>query len=109
MAKTASTGENRKMAEQIYDMIMGKIESDLLLTNIPGLDEKYAHENGAEHKVRMKKYKEAYKKFDTEIAEFMGKIKNETRMSKKASLVKKEKSARRAEEDEIKNLETAFE
>lgn len=96
------------MAEQIYDMIMGGIEQDLLLGNIPGLDSKYAHENEAEHKARMKRYKEAYKKFDTELAGFMGRIKNETRMSKRSSLRKKEQKARRAEEQELQNLESAF-
>ena len=96
------------MAEQIYDMIMGEIEPDLLLANIPGLDEKYAHENEAQHKARMKKYKEAYKRFDTELAEFMGRIKNETRVSKRASLKKKEQKARKAEENELKDIEAAF-
>jgi len=111
MPQTVTTGEkteSRKMAEQIYDMIMGSIEPDLLLANIPGLDEKYAAENEEEHKARMKKYKEAYKKFDTELAEFMGRIKNETRVSKRASLKKKEQKARMAEEGELKNIEAAF-
>ena len=111
MPKEATTGaktESRKMAEQIYDMIMGAIEQDLLLGNIPGLDSKYAHENEVEHKARMKRYKEAYKKFDTELAGFMGRIKNETRMSKRSSLRKKEQKARRAEEQELENLEAAF-
>lgn len=111
MPKAASTGaktESRKMAEQIYDMIMGGIEQDLLLGNIPGLDTKYAHENDVEHKARMKRYKEAYKKFDSELAGFMGRIKNETRMSKRSSLRKKEQKARATEEQELKNIEAAF-
>ena len=53
MSPSASTGtDNRQMAEQIYDMLMGDIEPDLLLANIPGLDEKYKGETDAEHKAR---------------------------------------------------------
>tara|TARA_Y100000310_G_C20452050_1_gene701237 strand:+ start:289 stop:630 length:342 start_codon:yes stop_codon:yes gene_type:complete len=104
----AGATENRKMAEQIYDMIMGDIESDLLLANIPGLDAKYASENEEEHKARMKQYKESYKKFDTELAGFMGKIKKETRDGKRAALRKKEQNARHDEEQALENLEAAF-
>ena len=96
------------MAEQIYDMLMGDIEPDLLLANIPGLDEKYKGETDAEHKARMKKYKDAYEKFDVELAEFMGKVKQETRENKRNALKEKEQVSREEESDKIADIESAF-
>ena len=103
-----SKPENRKMAEQIYNMLMANIEPELLLENIPTLDDTYKSESEEEHKARMKKYKAAYKKFDTKLAEFMGNVKNETRVSKRAALKKKEMSDRASEEQDLLNLEAAF-
>lgn len=107
-SKAVAKSDNRKMAEQIYDMIMADIEPDLLLANIPGLDSKYAHESPEEHKERMKNYKRAYKEFDSKLAEFMGKIKKETRDSKREVMKTKEQKERHAEEAAMQNLEQAF-
>ena len=100
--------ENRQMAEQIYDMIMGDIEPDLLLGNIPGLDEKFAGEGEEEHEERMERYKEAYKKFDIELAEFMGKVKKETRDNKRSALKEKEEHDKEVEANELADIESAF-
>ncbi|PIR50809.1 hypothetical protein COU78_04505 [Candidatus Peregrinibacteria bacterium CG10_big_fil_rev_8_21_14_0_10_49_24] len=103
-----SKPENRKMAEQIYNMLMAEIEPELLLETIPSLDAKYKGESPEEHKERMKRYKAAYKKFDTQLAEFMGKVKNETRVSKRAALHKQELSDRASEKQDLINIEAAF-
>tara|TARA_Y100000310_G_scaffold300286_1_gene335864 strand:- start:309 stop:644 length:336 start_codon:yes stop_codon:yes gene_type:complete len=106
--ETSNGSENRQMAEGIYDMLMGDIEPDLLLANIPGLDEKHSGESEEEHKERMQRYKDAYKKFDEELAEFMGKVKKETRDNKRTALKEKESEDRKGDEQELHDIEAAF-
>ena len=105
---TQPTAENRKLAEEIYNLLMGAIEPDLLLSVIPTLDSKYKGEAPAEHEARMKRYQEAYKKFDTELAEFMSTVNSKARTARKSALKQKESQSREEESNAIGSLEAAF-
>lgn len=107
-AQTKAKIDNRKLAEEVYDMIMGKIDEDLLLANIPGLDEKYAGESEQEREARLARYQEAYKTFDEELSDFMSGVHAKTRQSKKDALKEKEEADRVEESGAIEELEAAF-
>ena len=106
--KTAQTPKSKQLAEQVYDMIMGKIDQDLLLENIPNLDAKYAGETEEEKEKRMERYKVSYKKFDQEMEAFMTKVHTRSRKSKQQALREKEQKSRSEEASELQQLELSF-
>lgn len=100
--------ENKKMAEELYNLLMAEIEPDLLLENIPGLDEKYKGETKDEHDLRMKRYEVAYKKFDEEFSKFMVEVDDKVRTSKRSALKEKESAAQAEDEARLQSLTSAF-
>ena len=50
--------------EQLYDLIMGQIEPDLVTAQIPLLDAKYANETPEEKRARGERYAEAFALFE---------------------------------------------
>ena len=100
--------KNAELAQQLYDALMVDIEPDLLLANIPLLDERYAGETEEERRVRMKRYEEAYKEFDAALATFMGSVRAEVKTAKRQSLREKETKERAQEETNLTSLEQAF-
>lgn len=103
-----STGENRQLAEKVYNKIMSDIDTDLLLENIPTLDQKYVNETEAEHAARMARYKKSYKKFDEEMKNFLADVRGRSRQTKRAALYKEEKSDRVDDINTLENLEMQF-
>jgi hypothetical protein len=100
--------QNRALAEEIYDLLMGPIEPDLLLAVIPTLDATYAGETKEQHDARMKRYQAAYRAFDAELAKFMNTVNEQAGVAKKDSLKKKEAAARTEEQSALTSLESAF-
>lgn len=60
--------------EDIYDALMGRIEPDLLTTNIPHLDEKYAGETTEEKAARYKRYEAAYAAYDAAFQQWIAEL-----------------------------------
>ncbi len=100
--------ETKLLAEQLYDLIMADIEPDLLLANIPTLDQKYLGESPEEHTARMQRYDAAYKKFDKEFEKFMSEVNDKVRVSKRSALKEQEEGAKVQEETALQSLESAF-
>ncbi len=55
--------------EWLYDTLMGQIEPDLMLGNIPGLAKKYAGETAEHKKMREKQYELALMLYDDCLSE----------------------------------------
>lgn len=109
MTDTQQTqAENRQLAEQLYDTLMAEIEPDLLLASLPSLDAKYAGETEAEHALRMKRYDDAYARFDKEFASFMDNVQEEVRVSRRAALKEREEQDRQSDQTALTSLEAAF-
>ena len=100
--------QNRALAEQVYDMIMGDIEPDLLLANIPLLDETYQGETPEEHESRLQRYAVSYKKFDLEMAKFMTDVNGNVRATQRAALREKEDQAKTEEQNALTSIASAF-
>jgi hypothetical protein len=99
---------NQEMAQQVYDLIMGPIESDLLLANIPLLDTKYAGESPMEHDARMERYKNAYIAFDKEMKKFIDAVNTSVRTTQREALKAREDEDRRREQEQLTSLASAF-
>ncbi len=104
----ADEQENKRLAQELYNLLMAEIEPDLLLEKIPGLDAKYASETPEEKEARMKRYEAAYKKFDDEFNKFMADVDGKVRTSKREALKNKEEDARQQEQHDIDSLASAF-
>lgn len=103
-----SAVDNDVLAEQVYDSLMASIEPDLLTVNIPSLDQKYATETKEEHEVRMERYRSAYKKFDGEMAKFLGDLKANSRHTQSKALKEQEEKDRLEETNKLHSLASAF-
>ncbi len=106
--QTEATADNRVLAEGVYDMIMGEIENDLLLSNIPQLEAKYAGESTEEHDSRMQRYMVAYKAFDRELGKFMTDIDTKVRITQRVALKQKEAESQLQEANTLHSIASAF-
>lgn len=105
---SAQVVDNQELAQQLYDMLMRDIEPDLLSYNIPKLEEYYAGETAEENQARKERYQKAYAEFDRVFQAFMNEVQEDVRNTKRASLEKKEQSAREAETDDLESLEDSL-
>ncbi len=85
--------QNHELASEIYDKIMGEIEPELMLSNVPLLDATYAGESKEEHEFRMKRYAVAYKKFEEAFGAFKTTVTGSIRQSKKQALQQQEQQS----------------
>lgn len=100
--------ETRALAEQVYDMLMAKIDGDLLLASIPTLDAKYAGESSEQHEVRMQRYAASYKKFDAAFSKFVTETNGNVRVAQRSALREKEERAKSEETNTLTSLASAF-
>jgi len=100
--------DSEELAKQLYDVLMAEIEPDLMLANIPLLDQKYGGESEDEKKARMLRYEDAYKKFDKAFADFMAEVNQEVRTTKREALKEKEAAARQSDQQAMASIESAF-
>ena len=103
-----SPADSRALAEQVYDMLMADIETDLLLANIPLLDRTYEGETPEQHESRMQRYAVAYKKFDAELSRFMTDVNGNVRAGQRNALKEKEEQAKSQEQTVLNSLSSAF-
>lgn len=106
--QTSVPADNRVLAEEVYDMVMGEIETDLMLANIPLLEETYKSETPEQHESRMQRYAVAYKKFDIEIAKFMTDIDGKVRATQRKALQEKENAAQQEDQNVLNSIASAF-
>lgn len=106
--QTIVPASNRVLAEEVYDMVMGEIDTDLMLANISLLEETYRNETPEQHESRMQRYAVAYKKFDIEIAKFMIDVDNKVRTTQRKALQEKENAAQKDEQNALNSIASAF-
>lgn len=94
--------------EQIFDAIMGKIEPELMTSQVKTLKEKYAHESAADKKARNARYKKAYAEYDKQYAVFQSALLEQSRHSHRHAMHSVEEKERGMEEAKLKDLESNF-
>lgn len=97
-----------KGGEEVYNMIMGEIEQDLLSQNLPNIDAKYAGESAEQKGKRMERYKKAFAEYQKKYAAYRDAQKGAVR-SFGLSLVKSiEKSASAVDASVMDAIESAI-
>lgn len=92
----------------VYDVIMGKIELDLVSTAIPLLDEKYKDETPAERKERFARYRWAFEEFKKQYAQWISKVSAFCNSLRKTALHIAEDNTRDKEKSILTELESQF-
>lgn len=85
-------------AEDIYDMLMGEIEPDLVRNQIPLLGEKYKNETPEEKEQRSRRYLAAFEKFDAALKEYFRKYEEGIQRYKRNAAAYIESRSRQKEE-----------
>lgn len=88
-------------AEEIYDMLMAKIEPDLVRNQIPLLGEKYKNETPEEKEQRSRRYTEAFAKFDAALKEYVEKYSEGIHRYKHQAIAYIESRSRQKEESDF--------
>jgi hypothetical protein len=93
-------------AEDIYNAFMGRIEPDLLTSNIGGLKEKYKGESSEDREERRKRYEAAYEKYNKEFTTWITHINEMIDSAKKDALTSAKKKVKAQEEKIMEDLES---
>lgn len=94
--------------QQIYDMIMGQIEPELLTANLDTLDAPYAGESKDAHDARYERYSRAFAKYKVAYAQWVSELHQAIGSYKRAVRKAAEGANQEKEEQILKNLEDQF-
>ncbi len=108
MTQTSKTDQSGVLptGEEIYDMLMGSINPELLTANIPHLDEKHAGETEEERKARYERYQRDFAKYDAAFKEWTKKVDTVAAKLLKYALKSAEAKSREEEAGQLANLES---
>jgi len=95
-------------AEELYDLLMGQIEPDLLTSNIAGLPEKYKGETDDERMVRMEHYAHAFDTLDGALIAYDAEMALQVNALKKDLQYRAEAKSNEEDVSAVENLESAF-
>jgi hypothetical protein len=107
-ARSPTTPPYAPDGDEIYDMLMGKIEPELLSYNIPYLREAIESDSPEERRERGERYVKAYEEYDRQFAEYQKELKNQFQSYKKNSLSALEGHMKIVDNEQIAELETAI-
>ena len=94
--------------EEVYNMIMGDIESELTLDNLPKNEEKYASETLEQTKMRAQRYKDAFIEYKKRYAEYKLKQDDEVRAYGRDVMKATENNFAAKDESAMLDLESAI-
>lgn len=94
--------------EQFYDSLMSQIEPELVSTQLPLLDARYAGETDEQKAVRQARYDAAFTEFDRRAAEEMVGLENEVHTYKVSSMREAEAASREQEMTDMSMLESSI-
>lgn len=102
---TASAGFAIPTGQELYDLLMAKIEPDLVTDQLPLLDAKYAKETPAQIKARAERYEKAFAEYDRQLAEYLGKLKEKVHEFQTTARQSIEHEVKEKEEKKLTSLE----
>ena len=95
--------------KEFYDIVMGRIEPDLVTDVIPTLKEKYAAETSEDHAARMERYRQALTSYRTQKQHYYDQWRMQTKKFGRDLRTKVESDFRKEEEDTLSQLEDLLE
>lgn len=94
--------------DQLYNMLMEKIEPDLTTAQLPLLDEKYKNELPVESQARAQRYEKAFAEYDKQLAAYLSTLEAKVREYKSTARKSLERDERTKEEQTLGGLEQAM-
>lgn len=94
--------------EEFYDSIMSQIEPELVSTQLPLLDARYAGETDEQKAVRQARYDKAFEEFDRRAAEEMAGLEHEVHAYKVTTMREVEAASRQEEAADMVTLESSI-
>lgn len=94
--------------EEVYNMLMEKIEPELMTAQIPLLQEKYKDETPEDAKVRAERYRKAFEEYDKKYAEYQLTIDSSVRVFSHDVLKGAETIATTDDTSALQNIESAI-
>lgn len=94
--------------EEFYDALMAQIEPDLVSTQLPLLEARYAGETPEQKEVRQARYDAAFEEFDRRSAVEMAKLEQDVHTYKISSMREMEQASRVEESTDIHGLESSI-
>ncbi len=94
--------------EQIYDMLMAKIDPELLSASLPTLEEKYKNETPEQKKARGERYKLAFEQYDAAYQEYMRGIAQGVHSFQHSAMASVESDDKAREQADLQSLDSAI-
>lgn len=94
--------------EEIYNMLMGQIEQELMTDQIPLMPEKYKSETPEESKARAERYRKAFEEYDKKYQEYQQKLDGSVRTYSHDVLKGAENVATQEDTGALQNIESAI-
>lgn len=94
--------------DQLYNMLMAKIEVDLMTDQLPLLDEKYKNETPEQAQVRAVRYEKAFAEYDKRLNAYLAALEAEVREHQSTARKSLEHEERTREEQKLDTLEQAM-
>lgn len=91
--------------EELYNMLMGKIEPDLVTGQLALLDAKYANETPEQAKARALRYEQAFAEYQKQLTVYLSGLKGKVHEFQATARQSLEHEAREKEGDAIGSLE----
>ncbi|MBU0458301.1 hypothetical protein KJ652_05680 [Patescibacteria group bacterium] len=94
--------------QEIYDLIMGGIEPELLSGNLDSLSQQHEGETPQTKAERMQRYTNAFKEYKEQYEKYMEKLHTEVEEYKKAAMKYIETLTDKKEDSALEDLESAI-
>lgn len=94
--------------DQLYNMLMSKIEPDLTTDQLPLLDEKYKNETPEQAQVRAQRYEKAFAEYDKQLAAYLAGLEAKVREYQTTARKSVEHEERAHEEEQLTGIEQAM-
>ncbi len=98
-------GKSLPTGQEIYDLLMVKIEPELVFRNLQKLDAPYTKETPAKRKTRYARYKKALKEYQKQYKAWTLKLNNAIKAYKRAVVQASEKNTKKKEDAALADLE----
>lgn len=92
--------------QEVFDMIMGRIEPELTSAQRPSLTQKYQGETPEQAKARAERYQKAFEEYDKQYAAYMQSVDGTLRGYQRGALKGIEQNASGREETNVASLES---
>jgi hypothetical protein len=91
--------------QEIYNLLMKDIESDLLPENLDILEGKYKGETAEEKRARKNRYNAAFEKYDKELDKYLKDLDQKILQYKKTAIKSLEEKNRSTEDSDLSAIE----